>query len=284
MTAVPASGRRWSPAHPETTSTVLEYSAATHVGLVRAVNEDSYMVGPPVFVVADGMGGYSRGDVASTMVVDAFQPLVGQPKVMPSDLENCIQHAREEIGGLDEDGGTPGSTVIVAAYVVESGHGYWLIAHEGDSRAYVWRDGELRQITRDHSVVQEMIDAGEISSEQARTHHERHVITRAVGALEDSRPDFSLVPIEPGTRLLLCTDGLTGELSERSIARILGGADGAQDAVDRLVQAGVDAGGHDNVTALVVDVVTMGNAVVEDTLGSLEGIRTDTVRTPRRPA
>lgn len=282
MTATPVSGRRWSPSDPATGSTVLEYSAASHVGLVRAVNEDAYAAGPPVFVVADGMGGYERGDVASALVIDAFEPLVGRVEVVPSDLSGCIERARAAIQDLDEGSGAPGSTVIVAAYVVQSGHGYWLIAHEGDSRAYAWRAGNLQQITRDHSVVQEMIDAGEIDREQARVHRERHVITRAVGALTDSRPEFSLVPVEPGARLLLCTDGLTGELSEASISRILGHAQGSGEAVEQLVRAAVDAGGHDNVTALVVDVIAIGDSIVEDTLGSGDNVISDTVRTIRR--
>lgn len=282
MTASPVSGRRWSPSDPATSTTVLEYSAASHVGLVRSVNEDAFMAGPPVFVVADGMGGYARGDVASTLVVAAFEPLVGCVEVVPADLDACIERSRAEIRRLAVDDATPGSTVIVAAYVVQSDHGYWLIAHEGDSRAYIWRAGALQQVTRDHSVVQELLDAGEIDAEQARVHRERHVITRAVGALDDSRPDFSLVPVEPGGRLLLCTDGLTGELSEASISRILGDARGSAEAVEQLVRAAVDAGGHDNVTALVVDVLEMDTGVYEDTLGSGEEARADTVRISRR--
>lgn len=291
MTATPVSGQRWSPSSPETRSTVLEYSAATHVGMVRAVNEDSYLTGPPVFVVADGMGGYARGDVASALVVGAFEPLVGSAVVVPSDLDAAIDRSRQEIRRLGERDSIPGSTVIVAAYVVQDSHGYWLIAHEGDSRAYVWRGGELTQITRDHSVVQELLDAGEINVEQARVHRERHVITRAVGALEDSRPEFSLVPVEPGARLLLCSDGLTGELSETSISQILGEVTGAGAAAETLVGAAVDAGGHDNVTAVVVDVVTIGESLVVDTLGSAheatrpraaEEPKADTVRISRR--
>lgn len=284
MTTSPVSGRRWSPADPETSSTVLEYAASTHVGLVRSVNEDAFMAGPPVFVVADGMGGYARGDVASNLVVEAFQPLVGSAAVVPADLDACIERSRTAIRLLASEDSSPGSTVIAAAYVVQSGHDYWLIAHEGDSRAYVWRAGQLQQITRDHSVVQELLDAGEIDVEQARVHRERHVITRAVGALVDSHPDFSLIPVEPGARLLLCTDGLTGELSENSISRILGEARGATAAAEQLVRAAVDAGGHDNVTALVVDVLAMREEVYEDTLGSGEEARADTVRTTRRPS
>lgn len=281
MTAPAVSGERWSPSDTRTDATVLEYSAASHVGLVRSVNEDSFLAGPPVFVVADGMGGHDRGDVAAALVVESFAPLVGSVTVEPTDLDRCIERSRQEILRLASGDESPGSTVIVAAYVVQSGHGYWLLAHEGDSRAYLWRAGSLESVTRDHSIVQELVDAGEISDEEARTHPERHVITRAIGALADSKPEFSLVPVEPGARLLLCSDGLTGELSEASIGRILGETRGSAQAVQQLLRAAVDAGGHDNVTALVVDVVSVGEGVRVDTLGS-DAPREDTVRIARR--
>lgn len=261
-------GQRWSPDGSSSAATVLDYSAASHVGLVRTVNEDSFMAGPPVFVVADGMGGYSRGDVASSIVVGSFEPLVGLMEVAASDLDAAIARSRNEISQLGIDTDAPGSTVLVAAYVTESGHGYWLIAHEGDSRAYIWRAGELEQVTRDHSLVQELVDAGEIAPHEARLHPDRHVITRAVGASIDTEPDFTLVPVEPGSRLMLCSDGLTSELSADSISVLLGQSATSRDAVDALLRAAVAAGGHDNVTVLVVDVVAMQETVLEDTLAA----------------
>ena len=279
MTAV--QGARWSaPEAPvgSVGSAVLEYSAATHVGLVRSVNEDSFLAGPPVFVVADGMGGHDRGDLASTIVVEAFEPLRGRVAVVASDLDACIEGAREEIRRLADDSTAPGSTVIVAAYVLQSDHGYWLTAHEGDSRAYVWRHGLLEQITRDHSLVQELVDAGEIEPVDARFHPDRNVITRALGGYADSSPEFCLEPVEPGTRLLLCTDGLTGELSEASIAQILDESPGSEEAVERLVRAAVDAGGHDNITVVVVDVLAAEHEVEADTLDTEAAVREDTLQ------
>lgn len=275
-------GQRWSPVDSLSGSTVLDYSAGSHVGLVRTVNEDAFMAGPPVFVVADGMGGYARGDVASTIVVEAFEPLVGQVEVAVTDLDAAIARSRDEIARLDAAADAPGSTVIVAAYVTQSSHGYWLIAHEGDSRAYTWRNGRLDQITRDHSIVQEMVDAGEIAPHEAHSHPERHVITRAVGARIDTEPEFTLVPVESGSRLLLCTDGLTTELSADSIAVLLGEAKTSRDAVDTLLRAAVDAGGHDNVTVLVVDVLAAHGEVREDTLRPGDMAREDTIRIIRR--
>lgn len=277
------SDARWSPEGTRALSTVMEYSAATHVGLVRSVNEDSFFAGPPVFVVADGMGGYERGDVASAIVVEELATLAGQSPVEPSDLDACIGRSRERIALLATERVSPGSTVIAAAYVEQSGRGYWAIAHEGDSRAYVWRDGRLVRITKDHSIVQEMIDEGEISEEEARVHPERHVITRAIGGMGGSRPDFSLVPVEPGARLLLCSDGLTGELSEHSISQVLGDESRSAEAVDMLVRRAVEAGGHDNVTVVIVDVVSVEDrAVVEDTLDSIVKVVEDTIPGDRR--
>lgn len=266
MDAPPVDTGRWSPSVGPDGSLVLEYAAGSHVGLLRTVNEDAYLTGPPVFVVADGMGGYDRGDVASAIVVEAFEPLVGTSAVTSSDLNAAIARSRERIASLSGDSGSPGSTVIVAAFVIESGHGYWLVAHEGDSRAYSWRAGVLQQVTRDHSLVQEMIDAGQIIPSEGRLHPDRHVVTRAVGALIDTEPEFTLVPVEPGSRLLLCTDGLTTELSSDSIAVLLGLARTPRDAVEGLLRAAVEAGGHDNVTVLVVDAVTTDEQPFEDTL------------------
>lgn len=272
MTADRSSDVRWSP-EAARIATQMSYSAATDVGQVRSVNEDSFLVAPPVFVVADGMGGYERGDIASAIVVEEFGTLGGRATVSASDVEDCIARARERIRGLATERVSPGSTVLAAAYVEQSGRGYWAIAHEGDSRAYTWRDGSLSRITKDHSIVQELVDDGEITEEEARVHPERHVITRALGGTGGTGPDFSLVPVEQGTRLLLCSDGLTGELSEQSICRVLGDETGSAAAVDLLVRRAVEAGGHDNVTVVIVDVVSVGGGpAVEDTLDSLAAV------------
>lgn len=256
---------RWSPS-ADGTFTQMRYSAATDVGQVRSVNEDSFLAAPPVFVVADGMGGYERGDVASAIVVEEFESIRDCAAVEPSDLESCISRARLRIQDLATQKAAPGSTVLAAAYVEQSGRGYWAIAHEGDSRAYQWHDGNLARITKDHSIVQELVDEGQITEEEAQAHPERHIITRALGGSASSGPDFSLVPVEEGARLLLCSDGLTGELSEKSISRILADEVRSARAADLLVRRAVEAGGHDNITVVIVDVVSVGDRAVEDTL------------------
>jgi protein phosphatase len=260
----------WSPSDPATSSTVLAAAGGSHVGLVRAVNEDAFLVAAPVFVVADGMGGHALGDVASALVIQAFAPLGGKEPASPSDIEGALARSRMTIAGIDADGGAePGATMVSATYVVESHRGYWLIAHVGDSRAYIWRDGALEQVTRDHSVVQDLVDAGRLSAEQAAVHPERHVITRALGPAGNAQADYSLVPLERNQRLLLCSDGLTSELSDRSLALILGSKDGPEETVAHLIEAAVNMGGRDNVTAVLIDVLDVGpSAGREDTIPS----------------
>jgi len=273
-TLVDVTTARWSPSDPATAATVLACAGGSHVGMVRSVNEDSMLVGPPVFVIADGMGGHARGDVASALVIEAFQPLGGGDSTTPADVERALARSRVMVAAIDAEGqAEPGATMVSASYVVESGRGYWLIAHVGDSRAYSWSAGVLEQITRDHSVVQELIDAGQISSEQAATHPDRHVITRAIGPAGNAQADYSLVPLESRQRLLLCSDGLTSELSDRAISAILGNAGSPEETVGSLIEAAVNMGGRDNVTVIVVDVIDV---------GSPEADREDTVPTQRR--
>ncbi|WP_408898930.1 protein phosphatase 2C domain-containing protein [Nocardioides sp. R1-1] len=226
---------------------------------MRTVNEDSSLVAPPVFLVADGMGGYARGDVASRLVVESFASLATLREVQPADVEAAIATAQTRVASLAaEFSSAPGSTLVSAAYVLEDGRGYWLLANIGDSRAYCYTDGRLEQISKDHSVVQELIDAGHLTRDEAMGHPERHVITRAIGALTRSEADFALVPAEPGSRLLLCSDGLTSELSDTAILHILSAGMAPDHTVQTLVDAAVAAGGHDNVTVVLVDVVADG--------------------------
>lgn len=243
----------WS--SPES-ATGLVYAAGSHPGRVRTVNEDSSLVAPPVFLVADGMGGYARGDVASRLVAESFEPLAALSTVQPGDVEAAIADAQRRVAALaSEFTSAPGSTLVAAAHVLEDGRGYWLLANIGDSRVYSWTEGVLEQITKDHSVIQELIDAGQISRDEALAHPDRHVVTRAIGALTDSEADFALVPAVAGSRLLLCSDGLHSELSDTAILHIMSEGMAPDRTVATLVEAAVAAGGNDNVTVVVVDVV-----------------------------
>ena len=216
-------------------------SGSTHEGAVRSHNEDAWLVSPPVYVVADGMGGHAAGDVASRLVIEAFTELAGRDDVTAPDIERVLESSRTAVAALATSPVTaPGSTVVAAVYVVERGRGYWLLVNIGDSRAYLLTPERLEQVSHDHSLVQEMIDAGEIDERQARVHPDRHVITRAIGAVDDAAADFTLMPARGGTRLLLCSDGLTGELDDARIERILRGGASAAVTSARLVAAAVE--------------------------------------------
>jgi protein phosphatase len=243
----------------------LHYGAASDVGLVRKVNEDSYFASPPIFVVADGMGGHDGGDVASAIVAEEFAALAeggydprdGQTAIEET-LASC-QHRITDFGRAQIAQGKSqwyAGTTVVAALLVEDDDGVkWLLCNLGDSRIYRLAGDRLSQVSTDHSVVQELVDAGSITSDDAATHPERHVITRALGGPERADADYFLLDLPSVDRLLLCSDGISGMIDDGRIADILAAADDPRDAADQLVAAALAAGGRDNATALVVDVV-----------------------------
>ena len=264
----------------------LQYGAATDVGRVREVNEDAFLADPPVFVVADGMGGHQGGDVASAIVVEEFGALAGQDydarggaeKVAATLLE-CQRRISDygaqqsgQHGGQRRRRWYAGTTAVVALLVRGDDGPRWLVANLGDSRAYrLDRDG-LERVSVDHSVVQQLVDAGRITEADVATHPERHVITRALGGPEPSEADFFDVPLTSAGRLLLCTDGVTGMIDDAAIEGILRETEDPRQAADKLVAAAVSAGGEDNATAVVVDVVglTADSAATGRQRGSLE--------------
>lgn len=244
---------------------VVHHGSATDVGRVREINEDSHLAAPPVFVVADGMGGYDGGDIASDIVVQEFSKLGGErydPDTGQDAITTALDAAQHRITTYVAEQRTRGSadfqsgTTCVAALLVDGSAGpQWLIANLGDSRIYRFYDGELSQISVDHSLVQELVDAGDLSAEEAAHHPDRNVVTRALGGLAESTPDFFHAVLPPGARLLLCSDGVSGMIDDPEIAGILAESTDARDAAERLVAAAVAAGGRDNATAVVVDVV-----------------------------
>lgn len=242
----------------------LHYGATTDVGRVREVNEDSHLASPPVFVVADGMGGHDGGDVASAIVVEEFGRLASSGydarrgrEAVAATLDACQQritvYGQEQIANGHAQ--WYAGTTVVAAILVEDDDGpQWLVSNLGDSRAYRLSGDLLEQVSVDHSVVQELMDAGTITSADAAHHPERHVITRALGGPDPAEPDYFLLPLPTVERLLLCSDGVSGMIPHDAIAAILRDADDPRDAADRLVAAAVTAGGRDNATAVVVEV------------------------------
>lgn len=232
------------------------WAAVSDVGRDRAVNEDAVLAADAVFVVADGMGGHQAGDVASAMVVDRFRSIADDAPPPVQAVVGLLDDVNSSIlaEGSREEARSGMGTTAVGLVLVDSGdRPSWLLFNIGDSRAYRWADGELEQLSVDHSHVQELVDEGEIDATSARDHPDRHVITRALGAAEGARADLWLHPPRAGDRYLLCSDGLTSEVGDELIGRKLS-CGTAEEAASALVRSALASGGRDNVTVAVVDV------------------------------
>ncbi|MFL6032592.1 MAG: Stp1/IreP family PP2C-type Ser/Thr phosphatase [Rubrobacteraceae bacterium] len=235
----------------------LEPFGATHAGKVRANNEDALLVGEgrdeTLFVVADGIGGFEAGEVASRIAVDVLKEL--EPG---ASFEAAIGEANRRIlaaGRGDERLSGMGTTVVAVRFAGTRDEPVAQVAHVGDSRAYLLRGGNLRPVTEDHSLVAELVRSGDLTRDQAAEHPQKNLITRALGADEEVEVDTSVLPVEAGDRFLLCSDGLSDMIPETRIGEILAEAPGDPEKPARsLVSAALDAGGADNVTVIVVDV------------------------------
>lgn len=256
---------------PDLTGTIRVVSAATtHVGHVRATNEDSYLDEPPIFLVADGMGGHNAGEVASAIAVEEFEKLTLQENVTVEQLGDALHSAARRIGSLGTEATIgAGTTVAAVATMVLDGIGYWVVLNLGDSRVYRLSGEIFEQVSVDHSVVQELMDRGELSPAQARIHPYRHMVTRALGAGPESDPDYWLIPAEVGDRMLICSDGLTGEVEDTEIERLMRRPMDVRTLSQELVGRALDNGGHDNITVVIVEAVeVIGQEIAsEDTAG-----------------
>jgi serine/threonine protein phosphatase PrpC len=225
--------------------------ARTDIGRARERNEDSYLVREPLFAVADGMGGHLGGEVASSMAIEALETLDRSDGLMQALVEE-IQKANRRV--LERGQGDPalrgmGTTLTVLVAEGDKAH----VAHVGDSRAYLLRDGSLKQLTEDHTLVQRMVAEGRISPEEAGRHPQRSILTRVIGVDEEVPVEQLTLDVHGGDRLLLCTDGLTGMIGEERIQDVLETEPDPQAASDRLVEEANRAGGEDNITVVVVD-------------------------------
>jgi serine/threonine protein phosphatase PrpC len=233
--------------------------AGSDVGRMRSGNEDSYFCGQTVFAVADGLGGHQGGEVASATAVEPLARLDGRGFADPGEaaeaLATAIREANQAI--LDRAAGDPalygmGTTVTAAAV---AGDGHVQLAHVGDSRAYLLREGALDQLTTDHTVVGELVRRGRLTPQQAAIHPERSILTRAVGL--DPRVPVDLpdpLELRSGDQLLLCSDGLTEAVDDGRITALLSAAPDGQTACRSLIDAANDAGGPDNITVVLVRV------------------------------
>ena len=228
------------------------YGAATSTGRVRQVNEDSYLTLPPLFAVADGMGGHDAGEVASAVAIQVLEQYARGGPLSEDAVLAALGEANRAVIGRGE-AHRMGTTLTGLAALDPSAGTRLMVFNVGDSRVYRLADNDFGQLTVDHSEVQEMVLAGAITPEQARTHPRRNIVTRALGSDVVLRPDHWLLPPIAGDRYLLCSDGLTGELTDEEILPLLL-ADDPQQSAAALVAAADEAGGHDNTTVIVVDV------------------------------
>lgn len=234
----------------------LRYAARSHTGLLRTNNQDSVYAGPRLLAVADGMGGAAAGDVASAVTIAAIAPLDEDApgadllEALESAARSANDHLREMV---DSDEALRGMGTTLVALLFAGGR--LGLLHIGDSRCYLLRDGELSQITRDHTLVQSLVDEGRISEADATTHPQRSVITRVLDGRDDLDFDLSVREARLGDRYLVCSDGLTGPVGSLETLREALLIEDPQESVDRLVQLALRGGGPDNVTVAVADIV-----------------------------
>lgn len=234
----------------------LVWGSRTDVGNIREHNEDSFLINFPLFAVADGMGGHAAGEVASTITVSS----VAQSGVVTADpyaLGAAIERANQEVIDAATRGlGRSGMGTTCTAVVIDGNR--MAVGHVGDSRAYLLHNGKLLRVTHDHSLVEELVEAGRITPEEARVHPQRSVITRALGSTPDMRADAFTVGVTQGDRVLLCSDGLSSMVTDDVIEEALVSSPAPQQCADRLVDLALEAGGLDNVTVVVIDVTDDG--------------------------
>ena len=230
----------------------LAWGSRTDVGRVRTHNEDSFVIRFPLFAVADGMGGHAAGEVASTLAVSS---LANSGPALPDDaaLGAAIEQANLAVIEAGAQGlGRPGMGTTCTAVVIDGCR--MAVGHVGDSRCYLLHAGQLVRVTHDHSYVEELVAAGEITPEEARVHPNRSIITRALGSDPAMKADHFMVDVSRGDRVMLCSDGLSSMVTDAAIEETMISTPAPQNCADALVDLALAAGGHDNVTCVVVDV------------------------------
>jgi PPM family protein phosphatase len=242
--------------------TVAEAASKTDTGRQRNANEDSYFAREPVFAVADGMGGAQAGEVASRIAAKAFESGFDPEEAGEGQLAAIVREANKEIHDLAQlDSSRAGMGTTLTAALVQGNE--VSLAHVGDSRAYVFRDGELKRLTKDHSLVEELRSQGRLTDAEAEEHPQRSIITRALGPEPKVNVDTMTFTAKPGDAFLLCSDGLTTMVSDEEIAEILSDAKTMRTAVTRLVDAANRNGGRDNITAVAFRIEEEGEAEEE---------------------
>ncbi|WP_223625596.1 PP2C family serine/threonine-protein phosphatase [Microbacterium sp. EST19A] len=233
----------------------LSWAGVTDLGRRRETNQDAFLAEYPLFIVADGMGGHAGGEIASRSTVARLEAIVESGEVDREAIENALELAVADIADHPETTDEGTGTTLTGVYLDVAGdEPQWVSLNIGDSRVYLLRDDRLVQVTTDHSVVQELIAAGKLSPEEAEGHPYSNVITRAVGASELTPPDYLTIDVRPGDRFVICSDGLTKELTDYGIQHFLRENADPGDAVDAMLAAALENGGRDNVTLVIVQV------------------------------
>ena len=255
--------------------------SATDTGLVRGNNEDSFLVdgAHQLFAVADGMGGHRGGEVASRTAIEALRAAIASGRSVNEAITRANTAVLERASG-DADLTGMGTTLTA---VVVAGAQQLLIGHVGDSRAYMLHNGILRRITDDHSLVEELVREGRLSPEQAESHPRRHIVTRALGVDTDVEVDLFTIEVEPGDRVLICSDGLTTMVRERDLERLLRNEPDPQRAAELLVDAANRAGGEDNTSVVVLDVLEVDPVEIPDPDALVEAAAPAPVHRPPMP-
>jgi protein phosphatase len=236
----------------------LSWGSRSDVGLVRGHNEDSFLVQDPVFAVCDGVGGHAAGEVASAIAVRTISQLAPDT-ADDARLGAAIEEANSAIISAAQSGqGRDGMGCTASAVVIDGSR--MAVAHVGDSRVYLLSGGVLVRITHDHSYVEELVDAGEITADEARVHPSRSIITRALGSDPDMYADHFTLNVHAGDRIIICSDGLSSMVPDAKIESVAISCATPQAAADTLVSAALEGGGHDNVTVIIVDVEDDGTA------------------------
>lgn len=248
----------------------LSWAGVTDVGKRRDNNQDAFLAEYPLFVVADGMGGHAGGEIASQSTIARLKIVVDNGAVAAKGIEDALAGAVQDIADHPEttDEGT-GTTLTGVFLDLEAEQPRWVSLNIGDSRVYLERDGRLTQVTTDHSVVQELIASGKLSPEEAESHPYSNVITRAVGASELTAPDYVSIDVLDGDRFVICSDGLTKELTDYGIQHFLRGNADPAEAVTAMLAAALENGGRDNVTIIVLQ-VSRPSHMEDDSLSTVE--------------
>jgi protein phosphatase len=235
----------------------LKWGASTDVGMVRQQNEDSYLAEENLYVVADGMGGHNAGEVASALAVTTLKAGARTGIDSVERFRELVQQANTAIytASLDDSTQSGMGTTLTALSIVAGEEPRVLVANVGDARTYMWRNGALTRLSVDHSYVQELVNEGIITPEEARVHPRRNIVTRALGIDRSVVVDVFSHLVRTGDRIVLCSDGLVDEVSDADIAVVLGQHSDPQDTAEALVMVANTAGGRDNTTVIVVDVL-----------------------------